>query len=68
MPERSEHFHKISSKTLSQLKWLEDVRFYVGSKKGTLKNEMERHRKPDTKKKSSKLKTVNVTISLTGEW
>jgi len=68
MPERSPYFHKISSKTISKLKCLEDMRFYVSLKKGTLKNEMEQHQKSKIKKKASRIKTIIATFSVTGEW
>jgi len=65
MPQRAEK----SSKTTSALKWLEEVKLYASFKKGALKNDLDKEKKPQTKKKRpSRLKNFEITISISGEW
>jgi len=68
MPERSQHFVKMSSKATSNLKWMENVKIYTSLKKGTLKNELEKHQSHQARRASNNLKSVDATFSFTGEW
>jgi len=67
MPERSQRFNKISSKFTSKLKFLESVKLYTTLRRGTLKNELDKHQ-PNHARRISNLKSVDATFSFTGEW
>jgi len=67
MPERSQFFTKIASKTTAKLKWLENAKFYVSLRKGTLRNEVDQPPRSSIRKILN-LKSVDLTISFTGAW
>jgi len=68
MPERSPNFNKTSENAFSKLKWLEEIKSYVSFKKGTLKHETAEDPKPPRRSESSKIKNLEMTISVPGEW
>jgi len=68
MPERTQRFNKISSKSTSNLKWLENIKFYVSLRKGTLKNQVDQPPPRSGLRKMPSLKSVDMTLSFTGEW
>jgi len=68
MPERSKSFTKKSSNAFSKLKWLEEIKSYDSLRKGTLKHEVEEDPRPPRKRRSSKIKNVEMTLPLPGEW
>ncbi len=68
MPERSPNFAKVSSRALGKLKWLEEFKTYISLKRGTIRSEVDKDKRPPRKRQSSKLKSFDVTISVPGEW
>ncbi len=52
-----------------RLKWLENFKLYISTKKGTIRNDLEKQeKKPQISKRTSSLKNFELNISVGGEW